>query len=165
MALYYLTVLYEMDFSNSSKTASQHFAPILTCTDPLSTSKKLCRILSTRPICEGILRLFYESQGTVDGVICNFREESKLRQELALTYPYIDEMENMTAAFNLVALWKWNRIRLFKMMQKYALKMPEDSHLTIKLLKMQMMLHYKLLYMIPTMRRNALVLKGMNLQA
>ena len=132
MALYYLTILYEMDFSNSSKTASQHFAPILTCTDPLSTSKKLCRILST---------------------------------ELALTYPYLDEMENMTAAFNLVELWKWNRIRVFKMMQKYALKVPEDSHLTIKLLKMQMMLHYKLFYMIPTMRRNALVLKSMNSQA
>ena len=161
--LEHLSRLYENDKPTRYKSASQYFAPMLTCVDPVYMSNKLCQ-LSPRKQCLEVLRLFYEPQGVLDGFVCDFQQESKLRQDMTENFPYLKEIEASTADIDLITFWKFHQIRQNKIMLKNNLKVLDGAVWTIRYFKMQMLLYHKLYSKLSYMKPNAVALEVMNLQ-
>ena len=151
LVLNYLNRMYQYDQPNSAKTASEHFAPILTCSDPVYTSKRLCKVLTARQQCSAILNLFYKPQGMLDEFVCSYREESKLRQDLVVKFPYLDKLEGALALFEYNILWKSNQIRFTKMMRTNNLRLIEEADKKLRLHKMQILLYYKFFRLLSSM--------------
>ena len=116
-------------------------------------------MLSARTQCLAILRLFYVPQGKVDGILCTFQEESKLRQELAVKFPYLEEFEGSIARFDYNILWKLNQIRFKKLSLMNKLELTKEAERKTSLFKMQWILYYKFFPKLANMEPYAMVLE------